>query len=59
MREGNRPKWVMEGEKGLMGVLVVSVGVVEVNVVGAGDFVEMIEHAKPRQHGQQATRSLL
>ena len=42
-----------------MTVLIVSVGAVEVNVVGAGGFAEMIERAKPMRHEQQAARSLL
>jgi len=58
-REVNHPMLVMEGAKGSMTVLAVSVATVGVNVVGAGGSVEMIGHAKPMRREQQAARSLL
>ena len=53
------PVWVMEGAKGSMIVIGVSVGVVAESGVGADGSAEMIERAKPTRHEQQGARSLL
>ena len=57
--EGSHRVWVMEVVKKLMIVIVDSVAVVAMNLVGDDGSAEMIERAKPKQHEQQAARSLL